>query len=96
MTNSYSFVKVKNKFGLKVISKILSVLFHPLFILSYLFFLLHIITPHSFIFSEEREALALVFLVVGLSVFFPLVSIGAFRAIGLIDSFEMEQVYEEQ
>lgn len=52
--------------------------------------LLHIITPVSFIYSDDKQGIALHFLVFGMSVFFPIISVLAMRAAGLMKSIYME------
>jgi len=52
------------------------------------------ITPSEFVFSGERQGPAVHLLVFGLSVFFPVFSVAAFRSIGLIQSFQMEDSKE--
>ncbi len=76
---------------MRLIAKLVSALFHPVFILYYIFLTLHIITPVAFIYSDPKQGLAVHFLVFGMSVFFPLVSTFALRAAGLIKSVHLEE-----
>lgn len=80
--------------NLRLSANLISVLFHPLFILYYIFLTLHTITPVAFMFSENRQRVAVHLLVFGLSVFFPLISTFALRAAGLIKSIRLEDSKE--
>ena len=75
---------------MRYLAHLVSVIFHPVFILYYLFLSLYIITPVEFIFSDSKQGVALHLLVAGMSIFFPMVSIIALRASGLIRSFSLE------
>ena len=79
---------------MRVVASIISVIFHPIFILYYIFGILHIIKPVSFLYSESRQGLAVHFLVFGMSVFFPLVSTLSIRAAGLIKSIRLDDPKE--
>ncbi len=75
---------------MRTIAKTISILFHPLFILSYLFFLLLLINPYLFSIQDAQNKVLVLISIVSLSVGFPLVVVALFKMIGFIDSFEMK------
>ena len=75
---------------MKLIARVISVFFHPLFVLYYIFLILHTILPAAFIYTGSKQGLAVHALVFGMSVFFPLVSTLSLRAAGLISSIRLE------
>lgn len=79
---------------LRVIAKIISYVFHPIFTLFYIFLALKVISPVHFLFGHNREFLAVHFLVFGMSVFFPLISVLAMRLSGLVPNFHLENSQE--
>lgn len=79
---------------MKLISKAISVVFHPLFIVSYLLFILLLINPYSFGIQDEKGLGLVVISVVFLSVFFPLFAILVLRSLGLVKSLNMENKME--
>ena len=75
-------------------ASILSYLFHPLFLVTYMLFVLMVVNPYLFSSSDEKASGLIVISVVIISVFFPLLSIALMRMLGLIDGFEMEDSKE--
>jgi len=85
---------VSRKISLRIIANLVSVIFHPIFILYYIFLSLYLVSPVEYIFSEQKQEVALHLLVAGMSIFFPLVSTLALRASGLISSLNLKNHQE--
>ena len=78
---------------LRVPAKVISFVFHPLLILTYMLLLLLLVNPYLFgVNSISDEVSKLLILRIFLSTFFiPAVSVAMLRFLGLISSFEMEE-----
>ena len=76
------------------IASILSYLFHPLFLVTYMLFYLMAANPYLFSNREEKANGLMIISVVMTTVFFPVVSISLMKALDLIDSFEMKEKKE--
>jgi len=74
---------------LKVLAKIISILFHPLFGFPYTFFMLLCLKPHWFSIRHFSEAGMLLILVVIYTCIIPMIAIGMMKFVGLIKSFEL-------
>lgn len=79
---------------MQLASKIISYIFHPIFILFYIFLILLKANPYSFNFSEPKAAGLLTINVFVFSVFFPLIATLLMRGMGLIKSLEMKDKME--
>jgi hypothetical protein len=79
---------------LKATAKIVSVLFHPLFIIGYVLVLLLSINPYLFVIQDEQAKFLLIFSVIMLTIFFPLFSIFMMKMLDLIKSFQMKDKTE--
>lgn len=79
---------------LKPIALAVTYIFHPVFILFYIFLSLTFITPIDFIFSDKKQSIALYGMVAGMSIFFPLISIFAMRASGLLSTIKLSESKE--
>lgn len=71
-------------------AKIISIIFHPLFIIGYVLILLLAMNPYTFIVPTSDARFLLIFNVVMLTVFFPLFAIFLMRMLDFIKSYEME------
>ena len=80
--------------SVKMGSKLLSYLFHPIFILFYVFLLMIQVNPYQFSIQDPKDKGLLIITVFISSVFFPLVSILIMRGLGFIKSFEMKDKME--
>lgn len=69
---------------------IISYLFHPLFVITYILLILFQINPYLFSVQDLHSKGLLVISVVMLSVFFPILAIVMMKALGLIQSIEMK------
>lgn len=79
-----------NRFSMgKIFSYIVSILFHPLFIIGYVLSFLLISQSYMFGFSSLKAQNLIIFSVVSTGIMFPLLSIVMMKALGLISSFEM-------
>lgn len=79
---------------LKVLARISSYIFHPIFLLFYALFLLLCLKPHLFgvvVWSEQKILMLLVFIY---TVFIPAVAIGLMRWTGLLKSFQMQDRFD--
>lgn len=74
---------------LRLIAKGTSVIFHPLFIVSYVFYFALIANPYAFGFTDDTSRGLVIISIVTLSFFFPMVSILMMKALGLISGLEM-------
>jgi len=79
---------------LKLTAKIISVAFHPVFVIGYVLILLLTMNPYLFAVQDEKAKFLLVFSVMMLTVFFPLFSIFMMKMLELIKSFKMEDKTE--
>ena len=75
----------------KPIANLLSVVFHPVFILTYALILLFIINPFLFSVQEPRDRNFIVLSVFILSVLFPVISVVLLKLLGLISSWDLKE-----
>jgi len=79
---------------LKTAAKIISVLFHPLFIIGYVLVILLSINPYLFVVQDEQARFLLIFSVIMLTIFFPLFAVFMMKMLDLIKSYEMKEKTE--
>ena len=79
---------------LKSFARSVSILIHPLFIVSYVFLYLVTTNPYLFGFSGAKAKGLVTISVITISLMFPLISILMMKALGLIKSLEMEDKNE--
>ncbi|MEE9440167.1 MAG: hypothetical protein V3V14_14270 [Saprospiraceae bacterium] len=79
---------------MKTTAKILSLVFHPLFLIGYVLILLLTLNPYIFSIQDEKSRFLLIFSVLMLTIFFPLFSIFMMKMLELIKSFEMKDKQE--
>lgn len=79
---------------LRFIAQSTSVIFHPLFLISYATLFLMAANPYMFGFSSERAQGLILISVVTTSFMFPMIAILMMKALGLIQSFQMEDKLE--
>lgn len=79
---------------MKTFSNILSLAFHPMFIMSYALLIILSINPYLFAVQNEKAIVLLVFSVVTMSLLFPLLATLMMKGLGLISSLEMEDKKE--
>jgi len=79
---------------LKTTAKLISILFHPLFIIGYVLVLLLSINPYLFVVQDDQAKFLLIFSVIMLTIFFPLFSVFMMKMLDLIQSFQMEEKSE--
>ncbi len=79
---------------MKTTAKLISIIFHPLFIIGYVLILLLVMNPYLFIVNDEKARFLLIFNVFMLTVFFPLFSIFLMKMLDFIKSYEMEDKSE--
>lgn len=81
---------------LKILARVVSYIFHPLLILTYMLILLLLVNPYLFgVSSISDEVSRLLILRIFLSTFFiPAVSVSMLRLLGLISSLEMQDRHE--
>ncbi len=79
---------------LKYLSKAISLLFHPLFVLIYLLLATLLINPYLFSVQDPKSRNILIFSVFMITVVLPLVSILMMRFLGLLTSLEMHDKME--
>jgi hypothetical protein len=75
-------------------AKAVSIIFHPLFLISYVLFYLILANPFIFGFSGPKSQGLIIISVVTISLMFPLIAILMMKALGLIKSLEMEDKME--
>ncbi len=73
----------------RVSAHIISVLFHPLFVIGYVLLFLLVSQSYMFGFSNIKSQNLIIFSVVATAIMFPLISILMMKALGLISSLEM-------
>ncbi|MBK9255816.1 MAG: hypothetical protein IPM42_10040 [Saprospiraceae bacterium] len=71
------------------IANFVSIIFHPLFVISYVFSFLMVANPWLFGYNDDKSKGLLIISVLTLSVMFPLISIFMMRALGLISGLKM-------
>jgi len=71
------------------VANVISIIFHPLFIVSYVFVFLMQANPYLFGYHDDKSKGLVIISVVMLSVMFPLISIFMMRALGLISGLKM-------
>ncbi len=79
---------------LRPIAKILSLLFHPLFVVTYLLLVLFAVNPYLFSVQDAKGQGLVLISVVFLSVLFPMVVIIMLRFLGFIESLELKDRME--
>ncbi len=79
---------------MQILSKLISYIFHPVFMLFYIFIFLLNSNPYIFHLTEPKEKGLLIINVFVFSVFFPLVATFIMRGMGMIKSFEMNDRME--
>ena len=79
---------------MKLTAKLISLIFHPLFIIGYVLILLLTMNPYMFIVNDEKARFLLIFNVFMLTVFFPLFSIFLMKMLDFIKSYKMEDKTE--
>jgi len=79
---------------MKTISNILSVAFHPMFIMSYALLIILKVNPYLFAVQDEKVTVLLIFSVVTMSLLFPLLATLMMKGLGLISSLEMNDKKE--
>ncbi len=78
----------------KYIAGIVSYIFHPLFIVSYVLLLIMMINPYLFSIQDPKGKGIIVIFTIALTIFFPIVSILMMRGLALIKSIHMEDKYD--
>ncbi len=78
----------------KYIAGIVSYIFHPLFIVSYVLLLIMMINPYLFSIQDPRGKGIIIIFTIALTIFFPIVSILMMRGLALIKSIHMEDKYD--
>lgn len=76
---------------MKASAKILSYLFHPIFILAFSLFLLIKINPFLFSIQDPKDKVIVIFSITMLTVVFPLIAISMMRFLGLLTDIEMKK-----
>lgn len=79
---------------LKTISKGISLIFHPLFVLFYLLLAMYVVNPYLFSIQDEKSRNILLLSIFMISVVLPLTSILMMRFLGLLSSLQMENKME--
>lgn len=72
------------------LSRLVSSLFHPVFILNYVLILLFLVNPYLFSIQDNKQKGLLFISVFLLSVFFPLFTIVVMKLVGFVDSLEIK------
>lgn len=72
------------------VSRLVSSLFHPIFILNYVFILLFLVNPYLFGIQDATQKGLLFISVFLLSVFFPIFTIVVMKLVGFIESIEIK------
>lgn len=76
------------------ISRLVSSLFHPIFILNYVLVLLYFVNPYLFGLQDNRQKGLVFFSIFMLSVFFPLFTILILKVLGIVKSYDMKDRQE--
>lgn len=71
-------------------SRLVSSIFHPIFVLNYALVLLYLVNPYLFGLQDDKQKGLLFISVFFLSVFFPLFTILVLKLVGFIDSIEIK------
>jgi len=79
---------------LKTLSKTISLVFHPLFVLFYLLMATILVNPYLFSVQDPKSRNILVFSIFMITVVLPLISILMMRFLGLLTSLEMHNKME--
>ena len=74
---------------MRLISKGIAYLFHPIFFVMYMFFLYRLINPYLFISNDSRASGLITMSVISLTVLFPLLCILLMKRLGLIPGINM-------
>lgn len=75
---------------MNIFAKVISYLFHPLFIISYVLAIIMVVNPYLFGVQDPKMMGLILISTFLLATFFPLISISMMRALGLIKNFKME------
>jgi hypothetical protein len=75
---------------MNIFARVISYLFHPLFIISYVLAIIMVVNPYLFGVQDPKMMGLILISTFLLATFFPLISISMMRALGLIKSFKME------
>jgi membrane-associated phospholipid phosphatase len=78
----------------RFLAKAISIIMHPLFLISYVMFFIMIANPFLFGFSGPKLQGLIIISVVTISFMFPMIAILLMKALGLIKSIEMEDKLE--
>ena len=76
--------------SMDTLAKIVSFIFHPLFIIGYVLALVMVINPYLFYIQEPKVKGLFLISTFMLTTFFPILSISMMRALGLIKNFKLE------
>jgi hypothetical protein len=79
---------------IRITSKLVSFIMHPLFIISYVLFFLMQVNPYIFGYSGPKSQGLIVISIVTISFMFPMISILLMKALGLIQTIEMKDKKE--
>jgi hypothetical protein len=79
---------------MNIFAKVISYLFHPLFIISYVLGIIMVVNPYLFGVQDPKMMGLILISTFLLATFFPLVSISMMRALGLIKNFKLEDRQE--
>lgn len=75
---------------IKTIAKVISVIFHPLFMVFYMLLFLMAAVPEIFISSDPRKKTFIILSFLALTITFPLVGVAMMKFQGMISGFEMK------
>ena len=73
------------------LSRLVSSLFHPIFVLNYVLILLFLVNPYLFGIQNDKQKGLLFISVFLLSVFFPIFTIIVMKLVGFVDSIEVKE-----
>lgn len=79
---------------MKLIAKIVSVIFHPIFIPVYLAFIIVEFNPNNFLNLHGKHYTIVMSMIAILMVGFPLITLAIMRGLGMVNSFTMKDVKE--
>jgi hypothetical protein len=74
---------------MKIISQAISVIFHPVFYVVYVFLIYRVVNPYLFVTNDPKTDVLILVSIVSLSVIFPLICIALMKTLGLIPSINM-------
>lgn len=79
---------------MKFIARLISILFHPLLMLTYMLVVMLVVNPYMFGYHDIMEADALILMVVLTSAIIPMIAILVMKAIGWVRSVQMTDRHE--